>query len=62
MFIRRDGGGRDRFTALRIALIFLAAGVWLGGVITGREIITGAAILILVVALVLQMVGRRERG
>lgn len=62
MFVRRGGGGRDRFTALRIALIFLAAGVWLGGVMTGRGSVTGAAIAILLVALVLQILGRRERG
>lgn len=60
MFLRRRGDGPDRFLAVRIALIFLAAGVWVGGVVTGRDAITGVAIGILLVALVLQIVGRRS--
>lgn len=60
MFIRRRGGDPDRYARIRIGLIFLAAGVWLGGLITGRESITGLAILILVAALVLQVIARRE--
>lgn len=59
MFLRRDGRGTDRYAPVRIGLIFLAAGVWMAGVITGREWITGAAILILLVALALQVAGRR---
>lgn len=61
MFIRRGGDEPDRFARIRIGLIFLAAGVWLGGLITGREAITGIAILILIVALALQVIGRRAR-
>lgn len=62
MFLRRDGRGPDRYGWIRIGLIFLAAGVWIGGVITGRELITGVAIVIILAALVLQVMDRRQRG
>ena len=60
MFVSRDRRPRDRYAALRIGLIFLAAGLWLGGLITDQAYATGAAIVVLVVALVLQMIGRRR--
>lgn len=60
MFVSRDRRPRDRYASIRIGLIFLAAGLWLGGVITGWPAATGAAILVLVLALVLQIVGRRR--
>ena len=57
MFHRR-GSGYNRFTVARVAIIFLAAGVWLGGAMTGRSLLTGAAIALLVVALLLGLAGR----
>lgn len=62
MFLRRDGRDPDRYSWIRIGLIFLAAGVWIGGVITGRQLITGLAIVIVLAALVLQIIGRRDGG
>jgi hypothetical protein len=62
MFPSRHRRGADRYTPVRIALIFLAAGVWLAGVITGSLWITGAAIVILLVALALQIAGRHRSG
>lgn len=60
MFIRRDRKGAGRFLLWRVALFFLAAGVWLGGVLAENETATGLAILILLAAVVLGFVGRRR--
>lgn len=57
IFFRRDVGP-DRFTGLRVSLLFLAAGLWLAGVITETAWVTGLAILILVGALLLRIAGR----
>lgn len=62
MFVSRDRRPRDRYATFRIGLIFLAAGLWLGGLITGQAYATGAAIVVLVVALLLQIIGRRRAG
>lgn len=63
MFIRRDRKGYDRFTWLRVALLFLAAGTWLGGVLSGNGFATGAAIVILLVAVLFGRIGRgTDRG
>jgi hypothetical protein len=61
MFIRRDGNGFNRFTWLRVALFFLAAGIWLGGALSGNDLATGAAIVVLLAAVVLGRVGARKR-
>lgn len=58
MFIRRNRDGINRFTWLRVALFFLAAGTWLGGVISGNGLATGAAIVVLLVAVLLGRIGR----
>lgn len=58
MFHRRRGG-YNRYTPWRVGLIFLAAGVWLAGVLTGRGLLTGAAIGLLLVGLLLGLLGRR---
>lgn len=58
MFVRRDRKGVNRFTPWRAALLFLAAGVWLGGVLTENSVATAVAIGILLVALLLGPLGR----
>lgn len=52
-------GGRSRFLYWQVGLFFLGAGVWLGGVLTGRTAVTGVAIAILVAAMILGAMGRR---
>lgn len=44
----------DRFLIWKVAIFFLAAGVWLAGVISGRGWLSGAAIVILLLAIVLR--------
>jgi hypothetical protein len=58
--IRRDRPTSTRFLALRVGLIFLAAGVWFGGVLVDERWLTGAAIVILLPALLLGILARRE--
>jgi low temperature requirement protein LtrA len=60
MFFRRGGGDSNRFTAWRVGLFFLAAGTWLAGVLAERPLLTGAAIVIVLVAVMLGPLGRRE--
>lgn len=48
-----------RFVDWQVGFYFLAAGIWLGGVIAGRPSLTGVAIGLLVAALLLGMIGRR---
>ena len=55
---RRDRYGH-RFVNWQVGLYFLAAGIWLGAVITDRPSVTGVAVGILLVAVVLGIVGRR---
>lgn len=55
---RRDRHGH-RFVEWQVGLFFLAAGIWLGAVLIGRPALTGAAMVVLVAALVLGIVGRR---
>jgi hypothetical protein len=57
MFNRRDGGAH-RHTWLRVSIFFLAAGLWLAGVITGNTWLTGAAIGILAIGVLLRFAGR----
>ncbi len=57
--IRRDRPASTRFLTLRVGLIFLAAGVWFGGALTGQRWLTGAAIVILLPALLLGVLARR---
>ncbi len=44
----------------RLALLVLGMGVWIAGVIIERPILTGAAIVILLIALILRFVDRPE--
>lgn len=62
MFLRRDRRGPGRYIRLRVGLLFAAAGTWLAGVLSGRASVTGAAILLLVVALLIGVVERRREG
>ena len=59
MFLRRDRGRRHRFVNWQVGLFFLAAGVWLGGVVVGRPEVTPVAIALAVVAVLLGAAGRR---
>lgn len=60
MFFRRGSGGYNRFTPHRVAILFLAAGIWLAGVIADRAVLTGAAIVILALGLLLGFLGREK--
>jgi hypothetical protein len=61
MFVRRDRTGPHRYTAWQVGLFFLAAGVWLGGVVADNSFAIGASILIAAVAMLLGLLGRREQ-
>jgi hypothetical protein len=58
IFIRRDGRGPDRFTWVRGGLFFFAAGLWLAGALTDRPVVTGVAIGVLLLAMLLRLAGR----
>lgn len=58
--IRRDRASSTRFLTLRLSFFFLAAGVWVAGAATGNRWVTGAAIVILIPALVLGFIARRH--
>jgi di/tricarboxylate transporter len=59
IFIRRAPPAR-RFTFLRVALFFLAAGLWLGGVTTDNRAVTAVAIGVAFVALLVGLLARRS--
>jgi hypothetical protein len=59
VFIRGDRQPATRYTGLRIGLFFFGTGVWLAGVVRENEAFTGAAIVIVLAALLLGLVGRR---
>jgi hypothetical protein len=54
----RSGGG-DRFLDVRVGLFWLGALVWLTGVVLDLPLLTGGAIVILLVALALGLIARR---
>jgi low temperature requirement protein LtrA len=58
-FARRDRSPNVKYLTARVALFFVAAGVWLAGVVTEQPVYTGAAIVILVVAMLLGLYARR---
>lgn len=62
MFIRRRGGpGRPQTTvAVQVGLFFLGAGVWIAGALVGSGWITGVAIVILLLAMLLRLLPQRE--
>ena len=60
LFASRNRSATSRFLTSRIAIFFLAAGVWLAGVIVEDKRLTGAAIVILFIAFVLGLVGQRQ--
>jgi len=57
--IRRDGMASTRYAAARVGLFFLAAGLWLAGVIADQQVITGAAIIVAALALFVGLLARR---
>jgi hypothetical protein len=59
MFLRRGRSGGHRYVFWQVGLFFLASGVWLGGLLTGREWATLVAIGLVVVAMILGLIGRR---
>lgn len=63
MFLsRRRRGEPDRWLWLKTSILFLAAGIWVAGVITKREAVTGIALGLLVVGLVLVLLTRPRDG
>lgn len=55
---RRDRGSH-RFVEWQVGLFFLAAGIWGGAIVVGRPEITGVAVAVLLVSLLLGVLGRR---
>lgn len=51
---RTRSSSPDRYLVWKVAIFFLAAGMWLAGVISGRSWLSGAAIVVLLVAIVLR--------
>jgi di/tricarboxylate transporter len=62
MFIRRDLQPATRHLVIRVALLFFAAGVWIAGVVVGDDRVTGAAIVVATIALLLGLLARRARS
>ena len=60
IFIRRDRPASARMIGLRVGLFFLAAGLWLAGVVVENDAITGVAILVALIALGLGLLGREK--
>jgi uncharacterized membrane protein len=58
---KRSQEPHPAFVAWRVGLFFLAAGLWVAGVIAGDDRIIGAAIVILVVAILLRLFAGRAR-
>ncbi len=59
MALRRHGRPSHRFVVWQVGLFFLAAGIWLGGVIAGIHEATFLSIALLLAAMVLGVIGRR---
>lgn len=60
IFLRRDRRGSARWMPVRVGLFFLAAGIWVAGASVGNDWVTGAAIVVAIVALLLGVVVRRN--
>jgi hypothetical protein len=60
--IRRDRQPDSRVLRLRVTLFLIGAGVWMAGVTVQRPWITGAAIVILLPAVLLGLVGRHKES
>lgn len=59
IFVRRTRGP-GRYTAFRVGLFFLAAGIWLAGVRVADERVTSVAIAVAAVAILIGAVGRMQ--
>jgi di/tricarboxylate transporter len=59
IFIRRSGAVL-RYTALRVGLFFLAAGIWLAGIMVEDDRITIVAIGVVIVAILVGAFGRLQ--
>jgi hypothetical protein len=60
MFYRRDREqGNGPYLLWKLSLFFLAAGVWIAGVLTGRPWATGTALVLLIVAILLRFLPQR---
>jgi len=55
-----QGKGARRITTWQVTLFFLAAGVWVAGVIVDDTRLTGVAIVLLLAAIVLRIVRDRD--
>jgi hypothetical protein len=56
---RRQDPGDPRVLTWRVALFFLAAGIWVAGVVSDDARLTGSAILVLFAAILLRLIERR---
>ena len=61
MLLRRDGRRGHRFLGWQVALFFLGAGIWGVGLLLGMRRLTWVSMAVLVLAMLLGVVGRRER-
>ncbi len=64
IFVGRDSRGGRALVNIRVGLFFLAAGLWLAGVIVGNRTVTGVAIWVAALALLVGAASRRlaEKG
>lgn len=60
MFVRRDATPTTRFLTVRVGLFFLGAGIWLAGVMGENRAWTGAAVAVILAALILGIVARKR--
>jgi uncharacterized membrane protein YiaA len=60
MFLGRDRRGGTRFLRWRVGLFLLGATVWLVGLFTDQPLLTGAAIFIILAALLLGILARSD--
>lgn len=62
MFVRRDGTSTTRYLTVRIGLFFLGAGIWVAGVLGENRAWTGAAMGVILAALILGTIARKRDG
>lgn len=60
MFTPRRGRTGHRFVTWQLGLFFVAAGVWVAGLIIGVRQLTLVSMALLLVAIVLGVIGRRS--
>jgi hypothetical protein len=61
IFLRRDRSPIRRWMALRVGLLFLAAGIWLAGVVIDDDRITAVAIVVAGIGIMMGAYVRRRQ-